>query len=101
MLKDHQKSIFEPIEVLCIKSLQFNYKSWGQEEGNKYIAHYTLCYYCGNDTCNENIWSKHQPSYKIEGKYNDFCNVPIDTFYEHFKTKEQIREDKINSILNE
>lgn len=93
--------VFEPEIVLCVKSLKFNYKSWGQEEGVEYIALYTLCYYCGNDTCNKNIYSKHKPSYKIEGKYNDFCNITIDIFKEHFITKSEIREEKINSILNE
>ena len=85
--------------VLCIKDLKFDYKSWGQSKNNYYSSIYSNCYYCG-DVCDENYYSKHIPSFKIyNDQNNDFCNVPMDIFKEHFITREEIREERINKIL--
>jgi hypothetical protein len=102
---DLKKRVVESIErKIELKNeglidLKFDYKSWGQSKNNYYSSIYSNCYYCG-DVCDENYYSKHIPSFKIyNDQNNDFCNVPMDIFKEHFITREEIREERINKIL--
>ncbi len=85
-------------KVLCIKDFKHSYKSWILTKDEWYTVEYNVCSTCGSGVCVNSSSRTHEESVKVH-KGNDFYNITIITFQNHFKTIQDIREDKLNKLL--
>jgi hypothetical protein len=83
-------------KCLCIKSLSYPFKSWSIQE-NEYYEYSCLTTFVSHE---ENIWYRVYSKNHREPDDEMFYGMGEDEFSKHFKDIEQIREDKLNQLLN-
>lgn len=84
-------------KVLCVKGFRYSYKRLGFIEGKWYDCKKQL--YKGEFRGDHHVFISSNDG-SFNHSFDDYYSVPIGTFKECFKSQKEIRDEKLEKILN-